>query len=52
MAVYLLITEILILHTMQKLVTSVDTGVLKKFVLSIIDSITIINANISIIVAV
>lgn len=50
MAVYLLITEILILHTMQKLVTSVDTGVLKKFVLSIIDSITIINANISIIV--
>ena len=50
MAVYLLITEILILHTMQKLATSVDTGVLKQFVLSIIDSITIINANISSIV--
>ena len=50
MAVYLLITEILILHTMQKLTTSVDTGVLKQFVLSIMDSITIINANISSIV--
>lgn len=50
MAVYLLITEILILHTMQKLTTSVDTGVLKQFVLSIIDSITIINGNISSIV--
>lgn len=35
---------------MQKLATSVDTGVLKQFVLSIIDSITIINANISSIV--
>ena len=35
---------------MQKLATSVDTGVLKQFVLSIIDSITIINGNISSIV--
>ena len=34
----------------KKLATSVDTGVLKQFVLSIIDSITIINGNISSIV--